>query len=365
MLGTLRSSNISGRRDLSIDSLRGIAILLMVAGHVIGGESDRGMAVADDSIWRYYYVGLADIRMPLFAMLSGYVYALRPISKIDSLPRLITGKSRRLLVPLLTVGTLFFFTQLLVPGTNSKPELNDAWKVYVYSIEHLWFLQAIFLIFVIVGLLDAFDVLKSPKRWTLAVALASTIYLFVTVSPIYNVFSLTGVIRLLPFFLLGYGFNKFRSKLETKSVLTGCVIGFLALYPVLLWTIAEGFVSHIPPVRAVKISVGLFGVSILMLLRQRIKWHGLAWIGQYSFSVYLLHVFGSAGTRIVLDKIGIVGHVPVFVICMIMAIGLPILFERTLGRSKFISWAILGQRPSAGPHCRTRETTKKTVDGVS
>ena len=171
--------------------------------------------------------------------------------------------------------------------------------------------------------------------------------MFVTVAPAYNVFSLTGLIRLLPFFLLGYGFNKFSGELEKKAILIACILGFLAVYPVLLATIAADYESHEPPMRAIKVTVGIFGVSILMLIRRRIMSRALAWLGQYSFSVYLLHVFGSAGTRMVLGKLGIESHVPVFLICMAMAVGLPILFERTFGRIGWISWAILGQRPRA------------------
>ena len=63
VLGRLRSrSNMpdSSRKDLSIQSLRGLALILMVAGHVIGIGPDRGMQVADDSAWRYLYLALED-----------------------------------------------------------------------------------------------------------------------------------------------------------------------------------------------------------------------------------------------------------------------------------------------------------------
>lgn len=333
-------------RDISVDSLRGLAILLMVAGHVIGAEPDRAMGVSHDSLWHYYYVGLADIRMPLFTILSGYVYAIRPIGRIRAFPKLMRGKARRLLIPLLTVGTIFFFTQLLVPGTNRKPELVDLWKVYIYGIEHLWFLQAIFLIFLVVGLLDAFDVMKSQLRWTLALSAASLIYVFAIVPSAYNVFSLSGFVRLLPFFLLGYGFNKFGSALKNRWILVSCLIGFVVTYSVRLVTIIEGYSSSDPPMRALSLSVGIFGVGLLMLMRHRITSRMLAWLGGYSFSVYLLHVFGFAGVRIlVLENVGIENHLAVFLVCMIAAVGLPILFERTFGRITWISWGLLGQRP--------------------
>src|SRR5678815_1036900 len=58
-----------------IQSLRGLACLLLVALHVIGGEATIGMQVDDDSVYRLFGKLMFHIRMPLFAFLSGYVYA--------------------------------------------------------------------------------------------------------------------------------------------------------------------------------------------------------------------------------------------------------------------------------------------------
>jgi fucose 4-O-acetylase-like acetyltransferase len=100
-------------------------------------------------------VGLEDLRMPLFTTISGVVYALRPVHELSGFPGLICGKVRRLLVPLHTVGALLFLMQRIAPGVNHRPELGDVWRICLYQYEHLWFLEAIFLVFLVVGLLDA------------------------------------------------------------------------------------------------------------------------------------------------------------------------------------------------------------------
>ena len=46
------------KKDLSIDTLRGIAVIFMVAGHVVGAEADDGMQAPDDSPWRFIFWGL-------------------------------------------------------------------------------------------------------------------------------------------------------------------------------------------------------------------------------------------------------------------------------------------------------------------
>ncbi len=69
------------KQDNSVQTLRGFAIILVVMGHVIGYKGDEGMKVADDSFWRYMYYTLEYFRMPLFTVISGWVYTLRPVSK--------------------------------------------------------------------------------------------------------------------------------------------------------------------------------------------------------------------------------------------------------------------------------------------
>src|SRR5687768_14878195 len=88
--------------DVGIQGLRTIAIVLMVAGHIIGAP-DTGLRLPEDSGWRAANMWLEVLRMPLFAALSGFVYALRPPVGPAGLPRLARGKVRRLLVPLVVV----------------------------------------------------------------------------------------------------------------------------------------------------------------------------------------------------------------------------------------------------------------------
>ncbi|KAB1641712.1 acyltransferase family protein [Gulosibacter chungangensis] len=142
-------------QDLGIYSLRGLAIVLMVAGHVIGVTPDTGMNVAHGSGWRISYELLEDIRMPLFTVLSGFVYAMRPLTDSANYPGLMRGKARRLLIPVLTVGTLFYVMQMAIPGTNNSPEFTDIWHVYTLGYAHFWFALALFIIFAIVAIMDA------------------------------------------------------------------------------------------------------------------------------------------------------------------------------------------------------------------
>src|SRR4051794_34829890 len=99
----------------------------MVAGHVIGSDATRGLQVGNDSLWRLGYLALEDIRMPLFTTISGFVYALRAVGGGAAYGRLVQGKTRRLLVPLVSVGALLFAVELAVPGVNRRPDPSSFW----------------------------------------------------------------------------------------------------------------------------------------------------------------------------------------------------------------------------------------------
>lgn len=97
--------------------------------------------------------------MPLFSFRSGYVYALRPLR--DRYGPFARGKARRLLVPLLVVGTAFAVLQSLSPGTNgSVADEIPRYQWHIIPIRHLWFLQSIFWVFLAVGLLDRYRKLE-------------------------------------------------------------------------------------------------------------------------------------------------------------------------------------------------------------
>ncbi len=332
-------------KNYEIESLRGLAIILMVAGHVIGSGPDRGMQAPVGSLWHFYFVALEDIRMPLFTVLSGFVYAYRPLPAMDRYGRMVKGKARRLIVPLLTVGTLLFLTQALLPGTNSKPPLGDFWRTYIWGIEHLWFVQAIFLIFLVVGVLDGVGVLGSRRNWWVIFGLASLAFVFVAAPPGWNIFSVNGAIRLLPFFLLGYALHRFPPR-RTLAALFAALIVFVAAFSIRMFQLGGVLPDVVGTTdKALAFAIGLTACTSLMLGRRYIYLRPLAWLGPFAFGIYLLHVFGSAGMRMALGRIGIESPIMVFVACMVAAIGLPILFEVTLGRIHWISWAFLGQKP--------------------
>lgn len=70
---------MSSKKNLSIETLRGIAILLVVIGHVIGSTPDGGMKIDFPHPLRYLYVWIDYIQMPLFTAIAGWVYCIEAV----------------------------------------------------------------------------------------------------------------------------------------------------------------------------------------------------------------------------------------------------------------------------------------------
>jgi glucans biosynthesis protein C len=93
--------------------------------------------------------------------LSTGCYALRPVRR-EHLPDFYSKKLRRLGIPLLILAPIFFVLQAITPGTTATPDWYEFLTIPVLPYQHFWYLQALLLIFLAVGFLDAMGWLFRP-----------------------------------------------------------------------------------------------------------------------------------------------------------------------------------------------------------
>ena len=342
------------RQDPAIQALRGIAVTLLVAFHVIGARN-HGLRVGDDSLWNYFDLSLADIRMPLFTLISGYVYAMVPVARWQDYPQLIKGKSRRLLLPLITVGTVLYVVKRIVPGLNSNEDGLAFWRVFVFRFEYLWFLQSIFVIFLVVGILDSLGLLASRVRWSTVTAVAAIIFVVVHVPPEVDVFTVSGALRLLPFFLLGYGLRRHSLFDLSGAPALAATVAFAGVYAIRLLTIFGVYHPDQYVERAIAVAVGATAVVLIYSARNLFNTKVLAWIGGFSFGIYLLHVFATAATREFLERVGVHLTWELFVSGLVMGIAVPIAFQLVFRNVGLVQTFVLGERRATGRHSLRRK----------
>ncbi len=195
------------KREENIETLRGIAIILMVLGHVVGGDSTKGLRVDNNSFYYYIFYVFEYIRMPLFTVISGYVYAIKPLSNGYPFSKYLLRKVQRLLIPSLIASLLFFLVQISTPGTNSSFSMTDLPSIFYKSYVHFWFAQGIFFVFLLIALLEYCQFLTKIKNWGITITIVFIIFLSGEFGS--NLLSSSRWPFLMLFFLFGLGIKRF------------------------------------------------------------------------------------------------------------------------------------------------------------
>lgn len=332
------------KKDTSIETLRGLAIILVVIGHVIGSDSDGGMKVEDDSFLRHFYFTFEYLRMPLFTVISGWVYALRPANS-GNLLGFNLKKIRRLFLPLICVGGTYYILQSIIPGTNYSYELKDVWRIIIYPYTFYWYLQALFIVFLLTSVIDTLQLANSFKGWVVLFLLSLMALYFRNAfisEAIPNYFGFKGGLYLMPFFVLGVGIQRFKRFFQNKIFIWICSFILIdgVIFQQLVW---YGIInSQLEASSGIGLLIGLVGVIVILRINFTLKW--LVWIGSYAYTIYLFHSFGTSGARILMHKLGLYHTVPVFFFSLFMGIFMPIIVEETCDRFALTRHLFLGRR---------------------
>lgn len=330
-------------KNVYIETLRGLAITILVLGHAIGVNSQGGMKVADDSIWRYLFFTFNYIGVPIITTIAGWIYAMQPAVR-GQLGAFMRRKACRLLLPMVCVGTLYFLMQYITPGTNHHGELPNMWRIYVLPHTFYWYLWSLFLLFGFAALLDRCAACTTLRAWCgwMAVAMAGC-YAERFLSPnLPNVFCIWGALCLQPYFLLGLGLCRFADRLAKPAMkriyLAGFVIGFAVRQ--ILW-----FTTHDPMiVRELFLHVVIGAFAAAFLLTSGWYNHFFAKMGGYTYAIYLFHGFGTSAGRILLVHAGIHSEGLIFLFSSLLGIAIPIAVAHVLSRYPLLRTLALGER---------------------
>jgi surface polysaccharide O-acyltransferase-like enzyme len=327
-----------------IQTLRGLACLLLVAFHVIGSHSESGLHAGEHSVYRGFANLFVHVRIPLFTFLSGFVYAYRPVLTGQH-GRFARKKLTRLLLPLLCVSTLYFAAALLQPEATGRLPLEDAWRIYFFPYVHFWFLQAVMVIFAIVLLLERLRLLATPGRYVSILAVFVLIHLSVNMEDAeYAPFSLIHAGYLAPFFLLGLGANRFRGIFTLRPVVWASV----TLFVIAMGAHAAGiWLGQGASERGTVLGLVIGMTSALALLQLFPRLRLLEVLGAYSFTVYLFHPFFVGASRSALKLFSQPSTEVLFTVGLLAGLAGPPILERALGRFPLANRWLFGQSNAA------------------
>lgn len=318
------------QRDTSIDTLRGLACILLVINHVVGG-----LKLPEHNLYQELIDGFKYIRMPLFTFLSGIVYSYRPFNSKHIKPYL-KGKFNRLIIPMLIIGTVFALLQYFTAGTNGPSA--TLYTIHLYPVSYLWFIESLFLIFIMMIFIERFNFLSKLEYSVV------TISVFILVGPFFSdisIFSIKGVFYLMPYFLFGVVVSRFSLTKYTNLFFLNFIVGFFVIS--LLLANNTSFIDIGSPRTSYTATI-IGCISCFLLLNLKLKNRFLASIGVFSYTIYLYHGFLTAGTRIVLSSLGVSSIEVIIIVGTVLGLFIPIVIDKVFSLNNHSSFYLLGRK---------------------
>ena len=290
-------STAKDNKNLTISAVRGIAIILVVLGHVI----QRTMAASGaDFFLNPAFKMIYTFHMPLFVFISGYLMAYslnrRNVSEV------FRAKCKGLLVPFVAWGILEALTFYLLNAVDGKAVniFNFPWDALDQLLLHpsIWFL---FTLFILSCLLLCS--IKLQERLGKMIFVAA--YFLILLLPYNDYCSLYYIKWFYLFFMAGYFINHAGIKITNKAAQKAAAFVLLIVFVVLasFWTkndyIYINKMNFLPGqyfgevLRLVyRYVVGFLGIGITFYigacLAKTKAGRLLGYVGVYSLDIYLI-----------------------------------------------------------------------------
>lgn len=300
----LRSAT-SRERRLDLDRAKGVAILLVVIGHIVAAEPPRGAEWYDAPRYALYR-----FHMPLFLYLSGYVAWLTGAigTPMAEMPRYAVKRARRLLLPFLLLGLVVLLGKLamqeVVHVDNRAAGLLPGLRDLVLTTEDspatfIWFLWVLFLCSI-----------AAPPVWRMlgmpGLLMAGLLLLVLEPPPL---FYLDRFARHAVFFAIGAAVAEREARLLPIFVrlqpLWWAIFAATLVFAVLLWlpgdlpTLSQDLLLLLCGLASIPAFHGLMRLPVMA----RQDW--ALWLGRYSMSIYLFNVIAIGVVKAVLLKAGL------------------------------------------------------------
>ena len=277
-------------RSQTIDAVKGAAILLVMAGHVL--------------VWNhmedpYLYDVIKVVQMPLFIMVSGYLCGMgRRVGSLSDYGRILKKRALAYLTP-------FFFWILLL---HPRRPFSSVWRVLFDLDEGLWFLMTLFLLTAMVctaQLAESAARRQAEKRWpekgrTYGKAAFWLTFLSLAAFVVLETFLgwqflSPGLTRLyLPFYLAGYLAGEYREMLgripETAKRLLCAASLILLLLMAAVWDLQDVSTLFLLGRQMLASFTGCMAMVLLLYyLKDGRGKRFLAFLGGYTLEIYVLH----------------------------------------------------------------------------
>lgn len=282
-----------------ISLLQIIGPIFVVLGHV----ANNGFISSESAWWVFSKEWIYIFHMPLFFMISGYLLSYKGYLRDRTYGQFILSKVKRLLIPYLIINSIAWLAMLvwqIIQGSISitiTEILMSFIKPRTNALTYLWFLFALFLVFLASPLLEKLLDFKKPICVLITVVLCVVLYIMPLNT---EYFALSDLHKDLLFFVFGcllgqIEFEKFVSMMTKYRILF--IIGAITTSAVaLIWYEQTKMLHFIPCgfILSAFLSVFVCAKEIPPFFEK---------LASCSFGIYIMHWPVMMATRILFHSI--------------------------------------------------------------
>lgn len=282
-----------------VDAARGIGIVLVVFGHVWRGLWQSGI-LTNSPLFESVDTAIYLFHMPLFFIVSGMFF--EKSVRRDGAARSIMKRCETLLFPLL-IWSWILAAFLLIAGAFTSRGTLTPLEALLYPFppkDIFWFLWALFVIQVI-----AMALVRASTTTLAAIFIAS--FAVAALQPaVPGTSLLDGAAANLPFFLSGVLLTRrdlFGLQPTATTGFFGAGVFALSVYAAIAFGLQPTpFGNFFSLIAALSFCAMIYAAASAV---PRAAMTIATYLGATSMAIYVMHVVPEAGTRIVLDRLGL------------------------------------------------------------
>lgn len=342
-----------------VQCAKGLTICLVVYGHAMYGVNT---AVGLNPTFFDYCNDFFNIfRMPLFFFVSG-IFAARSIARPTNQ---FINRTVLHFVYIYIVWCVIQYSFRMMTGSVANHEIDPYAILYIayQPINVLWFVYVLLAFFLITRLLR-------PVPYFIVLPLAGAL----AVTPMdTGSYSLDHFCGTYVFFLMGYyGSGMILEQAKRFRPIHAAVL--VPLFSAVTLAVIYADLRQVPMIWLTCAIFGIFAMATLCICLSELRLDGVfRYMGSYSLPIFVSHTIATAGTRVILSKLGL-GDQPglLLVGSTLGGVFLPILLAETCDRLKFPwlfrkpEWFTIS--PSAGnpstgnPSAGPQDTNRRLAD---
>ena len=298
-------------RDQGIETLRTVAMFWIVLAHVAGISPGGGLGYSETPTIQYLMQTIGFFPIPMFVLISGYLYARKPI-KSSMFASFLGQTLTAIMLPAIGVGVLLYLAKAIGYGNFDTLSFKNLAVSLLYPKNHLWFLYALCWTYIAIGLIQLSGLISTPKKWLITIVVTVVFELSADIN--IETFAISKIPYMLSFFLLGYGLHHYQEEFWPKAAQLPLLLISLALISYNQWTWHSDNLLDSGMFMLLERATSLVVLPLIYIYRPSIK--PLAAIGPLTFIIYLFHPFGAAIARTALFKLTNISEpLILFIIC--------------------------------------------------